>query len=149
MSLNLYKMTTVNIIFCSLFNYVVLCAILCSVSTVSIIFCTVFVLLCSYSILLCSILYSITFLFCPLPFPVLVLLYSVKFFSLLFIVPFLFQFCSCYIYFLFSSVLCNPVLDRVSSGLLLFHSQICWLSSISSISVGMYPMVLIHSPRSL
>ncbi|KAA8588899.1 hypothetical protein FQN60_010244, partial [Etheostoma spectabile] len=33
----------------------------------------------------------------------------------------------------------------LSSGLL-FHSQICWLSSMSSISVGMYPMVLIHSP---
>lgn len=28
-------------------------------------------------------------------------------------------------------------------------SQICWLSSMSSISVGMYPIVLMHSPRSL
>lgn len=30
-----------------------------------------------------------------------------------------------------------------------FDSHICWLSSISSISVGMYPIVLMHSPRSL
>lgn len=31
----------------------------------------------------------------------------------------------------------------------MWDSQICWLSSISSISVGMYPIVLMHSPRSL
>ena len=35
------------------------------------------------------------------------------------------------------------------TGVCMWDSQICWLSSISSISVGMYPIVLMHSPRSL
>lgn len=45
----------------------------------------------------------------------------------------------------------QPLCLRVSilTITVIVHLQICWLSSISSISVGMYPMVLMHSPRSL
>lgn len=39
--------------------------------------------------------------------------------------------------------------DRPNGDIKLCDAQICWLSSINSISVGMYPMVLMHSPRSL